>query len=64
MSRRPEIIDAKTIMADYHLKKHDAYRILHNADCPVLTGGSGGKFLVERSAFEAYLFRGRERVKE
>lgn len=61
MRNRPEIIDAKTIMKDYSLKKHDAYRILHNADCPVLTGGNGGKFLIERSAFEEYLFRGRER---
>lgn len=56
-----EIIDAKTIMEDYNLKKHDAYRILHNKDCPIITGGDGQKFLVERGAFEEYLVRGKVR---
>ncbi|WP_164845543.1 hypothetical protein [Anaerosphaera multitolerans] len=44
-------------MENYGLNKSDTYRILHHEDCPIITGGDGRKFLVEKEAFENFLRR-------
>lgn len=54
-----EILNTKKIMALYGLSRSEAYEILRSRGCPIIRGGNGKKYLIEREAFESFIRKGR-----
>ncbi len=50
-----ELLSAKAICEIYKIPKSTVYELLHQKGCPIIKGGNGKKFLVEKSEFEKWL---------
>lgn len=58
-----ELLTVQDIYAAYGgvLSRSLIYQILGEKDCPIISGGRGKKYLIEREAFENYLRKRKER---
>lgn len=52
-----KILNVKAIIDLYGLTKADTYEILRSRGCPLIKGGNGKKYLIEKSAFEDFIRR-------
>lgn len=52
------ILNTKKIMDLYGLSRAETYEILRSRGCPILRGGDGKKYLIEKGAFEDFIRKG------
>lgn len=57
------ILTAKDIREIYNLTQSDTYEILRSRGCPLIKGGNGRKYLVEKSALEKFIVERTERMR-
>jgi len=50
-----KLLTVKDISEIYKIPKNTVYELLHTKGCPIVKGGNGKRFLVEKGEFEKWL---------